>query len=146
MAIKKKTKKTQKGGKNDGYATWSDYTKSKYYTQMKAEGRFKLLEDMRRSYEPGWKAPADINEQNYKPPLSEAGQFIMDNHLISKSVGGLVGMISNRIAPLSGMITGKATELGLKQLGYGKKTKKTQKGKGIIDGIANAILSDKHNR
>ena len=27
-----------------------------------------------------------------------------------------------------------------------KKTKKTQKGKGIIDGIANAILSDKHNR
>ena len=27
-----------------------------------------------------------------------------------------------------------------------KKTKKTQKGKGIIEGIANAILSDKHNR
>ena len=27
-----------------------------------------------------------------------------------------------------------------------KKNKKTQKGKGIIDGIANAILSDKHNR
>ena len=27
-----------------------------------------------------------------------------------------------------------------------KKTKKTQKGKGIIDGIANAVLSDKHNR
>ena len=27
-----------------------------------------------------------------------------------------------------------------------KKNMKTQKGKGIIDGIANAVLSDKHNR
>ena len=47
MVIKKKTQKTQKGGKFDGYATWSDYTKSKYYTQMKKEGRFQLLDDMR---------------------------------------------------------------------------------------------------
>ena len=53
MAIKKKTKKTQKGGKIDGYATWSDYTKSKYYTQMKAEGRTKKLDEMRRSYQAG---------------------------------------------------------------------------------------------
>ena len=95
MAIKKKTKKTQKGGKIVGFATWDDYTKSNYYTQMKAEGRTEKLDEMRRSYEPGWKPPADINEQNYKPPLSKAGQFIMDNHLISKSVGGLVGMLSN---------------------------------------------------
>ena len=70
----------------------------------------------------------------------------MDNHIASKAGGVLVGMISNRIVPHTGMVTGETAELGLKQLGYGKKTKKTQKGKGIIDFIANVTLSDKHNR
>ena len=69
MPVKKgKRGKKQMGGKIQGFATWSDYTKSPYYTQMKAEGRNRLLDDMRRFYEPGWKPPTDIDESKYVVP------------------------------------------------------------------------------
>ena len=78
---------------------------------------------MRKSYEPGWKAPADIDERTFIPPISKVGQFIMDHHIVSKTVGVRVSIASNMLLPSSGTFTGKAVELGLNQFGYGNKHK-----------------------
>ena len=75
---------------------------------------------MRRSYEPGWVPPADIDETKYKVPKSKLGQFIEDNHVISKLAGGVIGFASNLVAPGSGALTGPAATYGLQQLGLGK--------------------------
>ena len=118
----KKAKKSRKqwGGKVAGYNTWSDYTKSEYYRDNLKAGRHELLADMRRSYQPGWVPPADIDETKYKVPKSKLGQFIEDNHVISKLAGGVIGFASNLVAPGSGALTGPAATYGLQQLGLGK--------------------------
>ena len=117
---KAKKSRKQRGGKVEGYNTWSDYTKSKYYRDNVKAGRHELLADMRRSYQPGWVPPADIDETKYKVPKSKLGQFIEDNHVISKLAGGVIGFASNLVAPGSGALTGPAATYGLQQLGLGK--------------------------
>ena len=53
-------------------------------------------------------------------PKSKLGQFIEDNHVISKLAGGVIGFASNLVAPGSGALTGPAATYGLQQLGLGK--------------------------
>jgi hypothetical protein len=54
----KKTKRSQgqRGGNVAGYETW-------YYQENLNAGRPEILADMKRSYEPDWKPPADIAEK-----------------------------------------------------------------------------------
>ena len=61
----KKTKRTKGhiGGKVAGYKTWAICEKSFYYQENLKAGRNDLLADMKRSYEPNWKPPADIVEK-----------------------------------------------------------------------------------
>ncbi len=74
MPVKKaKKSRKQRSGKFAGYATWNDYTKSEYYRDNLKAGRHELLADMRRSYEPGWVPPADIDETKYKVPKTKLG-------------------------------------------------------------------------
>ena len=121
MPVKKaKKSRKQRGGKVTGYNTWSDYTKSEYYRDNLKAGRHELLADMRRSYQPGWVPPADIDETKYKVPKSKLGQWIEDNHVVSKLAGGVIGFASNLVAPGSGALTGPAATYGLQQLGLGK--------------------------
>ena len=121
MPVKKETKsRKQRGGKVAGYATWSYYSKSEYYRDNLKAGRHELLADMRRSYQPGWVPPADIDETKYKVPKSKLGQWIEDNHVVSKLAGGVIGFASNLVAPWSGALTGPAATYGLQQLGLGK--------------------------
>ncbi len=130
MPVKKaKKSRKQRGGKVAGYNTWNDYTKSEYYRDNLKAGRNELLADMRRSYEPGWVPPADIDETKYKVPKSKLGQFIEDNHVISKLAGGVIGFASNLVAPGSGALTGPAATYGLQQLGLGKKHRRRPIGK-----------------
>ena len=76
---------------------------------------------MRLSYQPGWTPPSDIDESKYVVPKSDLGNFIQDNHIISKTLGGLVGAATNLIVPFSGIVAGSAATYGLQQLGLGKK-------------------------
>ena len=120
----------QRGGKVASYNTWSDYTKSEYYRDNVKAGRNEILADcMRRSYEPGWVPPADIDETKYKIPKSKLGQWIEDNHVVSKLAGGVIGCASNLVAPGSGALTGPAATYGLQQLGLGKKHRRRPTGK-----------------
>ena len=122
MVVKKaKKSRKQSGGKVAGYPTWNEYTKSKYYQNNLKAGKHKLLNDMRLSYQPGWTPPSDIDESKYVVPKSDLGNFIQDNHIISKTLGGLVGAATNLIVPFSGIVTGSAATYGLQQLGLGKK-------------------------
>ena len=127
MPVKKSRK--QRGGKVAGYNTWNDYTKSEYYRDNLKAGRNELLADMRRSYEPGWVPPADIDETKYKVPKSKLGQWIEDNHVVSKLAGGVMTFASNLVAPASGALTGPAATYGLQQLGLGKKHRRRPTGK-----------------
>ena len=121
MPVKKaKKSRKQRGEKVAGYAKWNDYTKSEYYRDNLKAGRHELLADMRRSYQPGWVPPADIDETKYKVPKSKLGQWIEDNHVVSKLAGGVIGFASNLVAPGSGALTGPAATYGLQQLGLGK--------------------------
>ena len=131
---KSRKQKKQTGGKVAGYATWSDYTKSEYYRDNLKAGRTELLADMRRSYQPGWVPPADIDETKYKVPKSKLGQWIEDNHVISKLAGGVIGFASNLVVPGSGALTGPASTYGLQQLGLGHRPrgKAPQHGSGSI--------------
>lgn len=119
MVVKKSRK--QRGGKVAGFSTWNEYTKSKYYQNNLKAGKHKLLNDMRLSYQPGWTPPSDIDESKYVVPKSDLGNFIQDNHVIAKTLGGLVGAATNLIVPFSGIVTGSAATYGLQQLGLGKK-------------------------
>ena len=62
-------------------------------------------------------------------PKSKLGQFIEDNHVISKLAGGVIGFASNLVAPGSGALTGPAATYGLQQLGLGKKHRRRPTGK-----------------
>ena len=76
---------------------------------------------MRLSYQAGWTPPSDIDEAKYIVPKSDFANFIQDNHVISKTLGGIVGAATNLIVPFSGIVTGSAATYRLQQLGLGKK-------------------------
>ena len=71
MNKKTKRSKGQSAGKVAGYKTWAEYERSPYYQANLKAGRNELLADMKRSYEPDWKPPADIVEKN-KAILSQS--------------------------------------------------------------------------
>ncbi len=84
---------------------------------------------MRRSFELGWVPPADIDETKYKVPLSKLGQWIKDNHVVSKLAGGVIAFASNLVAPGSGALTGPAATYAIQQLGLGMKHRRRPTGK-----------------
>ena len=87
MPKKTKRSKGQSGGKVAGYKTWAEYQKSPYYQENLKAGRNDLLADMKRSYEPDWKPPADIVE---KTSPYEANHDFGTPSLSSSSIFALI--------------------------------------------------------
>ena len=123
----KKTKRTkgQIGGKVAGYKTWAEYEKSPYYQENLKAGRNDLLADMKRSYEPDWKPPADIVEKTrpyYRNPDKETAfdRFMHKNSsamlkgLFGKAAGvlGVPSEVGNALGGFIGDTLEKANREG----------------------------------
>jgi hypothetical protein len=126
MPVKKAKKSRKQKGRGDYPPTFDEW----YASPMSENAKYRVsigdpsqLDEMRNWYlaKAGKKydKPADIDETKYKVPKSKLGQFIEDNHVISKLAGGVIGFASNLVAPGSGALTGPAATYGLQQLGLG---------------------------
>jgi hypothetical protein len=91
------------------------------------------LDDMRAYL--GHFKPKDIIEPDLSGEwLEKVKKFIIDNHIISTTVGGLAGIGANMIYPGSGAIAGPVLKALLLQMGVGDKRMKnmrTQNGRGV---------------
>ena len=122
-----RTKRTkgQIGGKAAGYKTWAEYEKSPYYQENLKAGRNDLLADMKRSYEPDWKPPADIVEKTrayYRDPEKQTAvdRWIRKNStamfkgLFGKAADliGIPSEVGNAIGGFIGETLDKANQEG----------------------------------
>ena len=125
MTKKTKRSKGKSGGKVAGYKTWAEYERSPYYQANLKAGRNNLLADMKRSYEPDWKHPADIVEKTrpyYRNPDKETAfdRFMHKNStamlkgLFGKAAGilGVPDVIGNNIGGFIGDALDKANQEG----------------------------------
>jgi hypothetical protein len=86
-----KRSKGQRGGKVAGYKTLDEYEKSPYNQENLNAGRNVLLADMKRSYEPDWKPPADTVEATrayYRNPKRDTPvkKFYVITQLVSLNI------------------------------------------------------------
>ena len=131
MVVKKSKKSRKQKGRGDYPPTFEQW----YASPMSDNAKYRVsigdssqLDEKRNWYlaraGKAYKKPSDIDESKYVVPKSDLGNFIQDNHIISKTLGGLVGAATNLIVPFSGIVTGSAATYGLQQLGLGKKPRR----------------------
>ena len=136
---------TKKSRKQKGRGDYPPTFEQWYASPMSENAKYRVslgdsrqLDEMRNWYlaKAGkyYDIPKDIDETKYKVPKSKLGQWIEDNHVISKLAGGVIGFASNLVVPGSGALTGPASTYGLQQLGLGHRPsgKAPQHGSGSI--------------
>ena len=136
---------TKKSRKQKGRGDYPPTFEQWYASPMSENAKYRVslgdssqLDEKRNCYlakaGKSYDKPKDVDETKYKVPKSKLGQWIEDNHVISKLAGGVIGFASNLVVPGSGALTGPASTYGLQQLGLGHRPrgKAPQHGSGSI--------------